>query len=324
MPPLDNVWWFLPAAASALLDATKDVISKRSLRSINPYVVGLAFRLYGLPLLLPLLLCVWMFHGLPAPQPAFWLALVASGTINLLSLILYMKAIGAGELSLTVPMVATTPLFLLITSPLINREMPSATGLAGVALIVLGSYILNLGAASGAQTSLSSSPSSAVFSPLREALRLSFRVFFRPFAAIATHRGSRLMLGVALLWSVSSNFDKIGTRASSPLFWTTAMACYGTLGMFLVARWRAPSELHHLRTSWRSLLPVGLVAALMVLAFTTAVQHTYVAYAISVKRTSVVIGVVFGWLLFREHGIGTRLLGALLMLAGVVVISVFG
>ena len=50
----------------------------------------------------------------------------------------------------------------------------------------------------------------------------------------------------------------------------------------------------------------------------TALNLTKVAYMISVKRISLVIGVLYGYFLFRETNIGERMLGALLMLTGFV------
>ena len=53
----------------------------------------------------------------------------------------------------------------------------------------------------------------------------------------------------------------------------------------------------------------------------TAVSLTNVAYMIAVKRTSLLIGVLYGHLFFREPGIRHRLPGALLMVAGVALIA---
>ena len=41
--------------------------------------------------------------------------------------------------------------------------------------------------------------------------------------ALLEERGPRLMLLVALIWSVSANIDKIGVRHSSPLLWAAAL-----------------------------------------------------------------------------------------------------
>jgi uncharacterized membrane protein len=52
----------------------------------------------------------------------------------------------------------------------------------------------------------------------------------------------------------------------------------------------------------------------------TALNLTKVAYMISVKRISLVIGVFYGYFFFRETNIGERALGALLMLTGFILI----
>ncbi len=55
-----------------------------------------------------------------------------------------------------------------------------------------------------------------------------------------------------------------------------------------------------------------------------AVSMGNVAYTIAVKRTSLLIGTVYGFLLFRERNMRERLLGAVLMLAGFVVVVFAG
>ncbi|MEZ4551110.1 MAG: hypothetical protein R2860_06745 [Desulfobacterales bacterium] len=47
---------------------------------------------------------------------------------------------------------------------------------------------------------------------------------------------------------------------------------------------------------------------------------TKAAYMVSVKRLSIVFGVIFGGLVFREENFPMRLLGAVLMFSGAVVI----
>ena len=58
------------------------------------------------------------------------------------------------------------------------------------------------------------------------------------------------------------------------------------------------------------------------IATTLALKLGPVAYAISVKRLSLLIGIAYGYLLFREAGIRERLAGGLLMLLGFVLIVI--
>jgi uncharacterized membrane protein len=55
----------------------------------------------------------------------------------------------------------------------------------------------------------------------------------------------------------------------------------------------------------------------------TAISLTLVAYVISVKRMSIMFGVIFGALIFKEQGLRERLAGVIIMQAGVVVILLF-
>jgi len=53
-----------------------------------------------------------------------------------------------------------------------------------------------------------------------------------------------------------------------------------------------------------------------------AVRLTLVPYIIAVKRTSVIMSSLFGFIIFKEKGLKQRLMGAALMVLGVFIISV--
>ncbi len=48
--------WFIFAFLTALFEATKDVLSKKSLKDIDEYVVAWSLPCFALPFLLPILL----------------------------------------------------------------------------------------------------------------------------------------------------------------------------------------------------------------------------------------------------------------------------
>jgi len=51
-----------------------------------------------------------------------------------------------------------------------------------------------------------------------------------------------------------------------------------------------------------------------------AINLALVAYVIAIKRTSVIMSVIFGWLIFKEKGIKERAAGSIIMLLGVFII----
>jgi len=286
------MWLFL-AFLTALSEALKDVFSKYSLKNSHPLLVAFSMRLFALPFLLPLLL----FIDIPGLGANFWPALVVGGSMNILITILYLKAIQHSDLSLTVPMVTFTPLFLLITSPLIVGELPNMTGIAGVLCIVMGSYFLQFQSRS--------------------------KGFLAPFKSLVSEKGPRLMLLVAFLWSITANIDKVGIQNSSPIFWVISVSSFLFVGMLPLVLWKIPSQLPQIKTYLPALFPVGLFTALTLIFQMHAIQMTMVAYVISVKRTSALMVVVFGALLFKESGFKNRILAVSLMVMGVILISLF-
>jgi uncharacterized membrane protein len=285
--------WFVLSFLTALCESLKDVFSKKGLANVDEFVIAWALRFFALPFLLPML----FFVKIPALGKQFWPALLIGGSLNVVTTILYMKAIKQSALSLTVPMVAFTPLFILVTSPLIVGEWPNFWGVLGVLLIVAGSYVLNLGERQ--------------------------RGCLAPFRALLQERGPRLMLITAFLWSITANFDKIGVRNSSPLFWSITLAAFAVLVLFPVMLYQSQRAIKQIPMRLRALLPIGFFGAMTAILQMTAISLTLVAYVIAIKRTSAVMSVVWGHLIFKEKGVKERLVGAGIMVVGVLLISLF-
>jgi uncharacterized membrane protein len=68
----------------------------------------------------------------------------------------------------------------------------------------------------------------------------------------------------------------------------------------------------------------GLVLAMMIFSHTYAISLIEAAYMLSVKRSSLLFGVLFGALFFKEKHFKERLFGASLMMFGVLVIGLLG
>jgi len=283
--------WFIFAVLTAFFESTKDVFSKKGLKYTDEYVVSWSLRFFALPFLIPLL----FFIAVPSLNGKFWAALVIGGSLNILTTILYMKAIKYSDLSITVPMVAFTPLFLLATSPLIVGEFPTLAGLIGVFLIVTGSYVLNF--------------------------KEKYRGYLFPLKALLKEKGPKLMLIVAFLWSITSNIDKIGLQSSSPVFWVIAINVFVTLVLFPIMLYKSQISPDQFKTGLKALFPVGFCSALTLIFQMTAISMALVVYVISIKRTSSVMSVLFGRLIFKEKDTGERLLGTVIMILGIIFIT---
>jgi len=283
--------WLILGIFTAFFEALKDVFGKQNLKKSDEYVVAWSLAFFSVIFLIP-----WVIYtGIPALNTQFAIALLIGGSINAVTAILYIKAIKVSDLSLTVPLVALTPLFMLLTSPLIVGEYPNFFDYIGILLIVTGSYLLNI--------------------------KEKSQGYLAPFKALLKEPGPKMMLIVAFLWSITSNFDKIGVKNSSPIFWLFSL--FGTMSILLlpILLHKTPNPSRKILKQLPMLAAMGFFNAIGLLCQMQALTLTLVVQVIAIKRTSVLMGVLFGHFIFKEKDIQQRLLGAGIMIFGVFVIS---
>jgi uncharacterized membrane protein len=282
--------WIPLAFGVALFDSLKNVLAKYTLKNIDEYIVAWSNSFFSAIFLIPIL-----FIGLPEIKPMFFLGLIVSGTLNIAALVFFMKSIKSGDLSNTVPLTTLSPLLLLITSPLIVGEFPSFQGILGMISIVIGAYLLNI--------------------------KKGESDLLGPFKSILKEKGPRYMLIVVLIWAISANFDKIGVVNSSPLFYSFAVQAYiGILMLiFVVPRFKQKPEIF--QTNFKALVGVGFLSTLTIICHMLAISMTIVPYVISIKRTNSILSVIFGRIFFKEGYLRERLVAAILMFIGVLLIT---
>lgn len=280
--------WIPLALITAIALATADLLSKRALKETDTFVVVWVREGYALIFLLPL----FFFIPFPRLGERFFITVAMMVPLEVLSLILYMKAIKLSPLSLTVPFMALTPVFIIIIAFIFLGEWPSGSGIAGIILIAAGAYLLNAGAATG-----------GLLGPLR---------------AIGREPGSVLMIIVAFIYSITATLGKVAIQQSSPvffgLFYPLVLTIVLTVFMASIGR------LKLVFSRPKVFIPIGLCTSIMVLTHFMALNLTQVAYMISVKRTSLIFSVIYGRIFFNELNLRERLLGSVVMVAGVILI----
>lgn len=292
--------WVALAFTSAVLLAASDALAKRSLEGDDEYFVA-GFRLL---FSLPLLVITLFFIPVPRLDADFYTAYCIALPIEAVTVVLYIKALKESPLSLTMPFLALTPVFLIFFSYVLLGEKVSLTGAAGILLIAVGSYLLNI-------------------SRVKEGL-------CQPFRAITKEKGAVYMIIVALLYSITSSMGKMAIEHSSALFFGSVYFIglnlvylpYGlTRGLTRDSTGRGASLREYIASGrYRRQIVPGIFYAVMVLTHMTAMKLTKVAYMVSVKRSSLLISILFGYLFFREDNIRDRFFGALLMFAGFVLV----
>jgi len=292
------IFSYIYAILSALFESLRNVSGKLGLKDMDEYLVTWAFGFFTLPFLV----FPYIFMSIPTLGNQYWIALLSDGTLNVLATILQLKAIKNSDLSLTMPLLSFTPLFLLIMSPLILGQYPTFLGIIGVILIVIGSYVLNI---------------------KRRILTTQRRNsdYLEPFKAMVEKKGPKLMLIAAFLLSITSTIDKIGVLNSSPLFWGVSVHVFTSITLAPVLIREYKNHVKFTGSDVRLLFAVGFFSALAIVTQFIAITTLLVPYVIAIKRTSAVMSVLFGYLIFKEKGVKGRLAGSVIMVIGVVLIT---
>jgi len=287
--------WFVLSLGTAFFSALEAAVTKRWLGHLSRWdmlacFLGWSWFLFALYI---------MIHGWQPLPSAYWSNLLFMVPLNMVGTFLQYEAIRAAPLSLTMPFMAFTPVFMIFTGHLFLGELPSVWGVAGMGLIVAGSWVLSAGGNGN-------------------------RAFWEPFRAIVRERGSRYALAASFIWAVASVISKRLALSGDPvyagaMFFVIHNALFVT-GLLVLRKASAKVLLRH---------PVaGLASGLVLLAHIachySAITMVAAAYMISIKRLNGVMAVVLGRVLFKDPHVRGRLAGAAVMSAGAMVIALWG
>ncbi len=258
--------------------------------------------------------------GIP-PAIAFLLYLLLNALLEGTAILLNYRALQVAPLSLCVPFLALTPLFLLPIGSIFLHEAITVGMVIGVLMVVIGSLVINR--------------------------QLVANGWLEPLKNIFRERGSRYMLIVAFLLACTSALDKWFVNSSSDTLFASRFSRSLTLSMgkcvmlsifftsLVVVRssgrrpWRESAAAAGSAAGidwarvWRVvpawLLAAGLFEAVVMVLQLTALQFTVAAIVISIKRSGILLACALGWFLFNERGIVDRVIGSFVMMSGVLI-----
>ena len=285
--------WAVLSILSGFFIATSDALVKKYLHTTKAMLIvwsRFAFASLFLLLLLP-------FITIPKLDSTFWTISLMLVPLEIAALFLYVKAIQQSPLSLTLPFLSFTMLFLIPLSYFFLGELPTKIGLLGIFLIVIGSYIIN-------------------FSEISKGI-------FEPFKELYRNKGSMMMLLVAFIYSITSAISKIAVQRSNATFFSIfyTILIFIVLSAFIFNK--IIKNFKSIKNNIGGFAYSGFFYGLVVLFHFVALSLAIVPYMIALKRTSSIFGVAYGWLMFKERKIAERMIGALIMVLGVMLILLF-
>ena len=241
------------------------------------------------------LFAAWVVLDDPATfQPGYLLPATISILLNIAANLAFFEAIRVSPLSITIPLLSFTPVFATVLAVPLLGEVPTGMQALGIALVVVGAFVLNLVAGDS----------------------VSVGTIWKAFTR---ERGVPLMLLVAFLWAATIAFDKMAVeRSSGALHGLVLSAGIGLAALAALAGARRTAEL---KTAGRA--PWTLMAALVIGAVALslqleAIQMVWVGAVETVKRSlGNVMAVIFGRLFFGESVTPQKVVAVLLMALGV-------
>jgi len=287
--------WAIYAFLSAFFIASTDPITKKILndKDGDEYLVGWLMLLLSTPFL-----GIFYFsHNGVVFSWALLKTLAMIVPIEIIATILYYKALRLTDISLSVPFLALTPIFLIVTGFLLLGERISPQGMAGIGLIAFGVYSINI-----------KEMQHGILQPIRSVFR---------------NKGSLYMILVAMLYSITSAVSKRALLQSSPQAIPFIYNSFLSLAMAPIIFYRVKNKTTSLAGIKRRALLFGLLglfSAISSIFYFSSVALANVAYSISIKRLSLLMSVGYGWLFFRERDVHIRILATLCMFTGIVII----
>lgn len=206
-----------------------------------------------------------------------------------------------GDLSLVYPISrGSAPIFAAIWSALILGEKLPVLGYLGITLIVGGICTVSI-------------PLDRPFSPFGS---FNFHSIFRKGAV-------NWALACAIFISIFSVSDKVAVAATPPQVYIWWVIAGDTILWFPLVWRRLPLRRNfvELRGNWRGVIATGIAMTAAYGAALAALALTSASYVVAGRGFSVVIGAVLGALMLKESFGSIRIIGALLMVAGLGLIA---
>ena len=276
----------------AMMKGLQSIYQRKDALDTDEFVTAFSSRMFGIPVLLTAL----FFTGVPDLSMRFFMLAIPLGAVTAFASVLIAKAFKASDASIVTPMFAVSPILVLFTSFIILGEVPDLMGGIGVVLIAIGAYVLKL------------DESTAPLEPLKK---------------LWEEKGVRIIMVVILIYSVTANIDKIGVEMSSPVMWPLATYTISSIFMLPLMMKKSPQWKSKIKNKWKPLGLLGFLGGGAIILQMAALELTLVSYVISIKRLSIPRAVGFSYFMLDEKsGFRDRMIGSLLMVAGVILISI--
>jgi len=247
-------------------------------------------------LLVPLGVVLYWLH--PLDQTG-WLFVLATVVLHILYFLLLGRGYARADLSLVYPIArGVGPMLVPILAVVFLRETISGLAIAGIVAIVVGIYAVSL---SGA---------------IRQLMRQPLNLLRNP--------GTRYAILTGLTIATYAIVDKRGVGHVQPFLYMYLMTLGCALGLspYALSKWGARAISGEWRANPKPIIAAGLLTFLGYGLVLTAFSMSRVSYVAPAREVGIVLGVLMGVFILKEPFGRGRIIGSLVIVAGVVLIAV--
>lgn len=282
--------WILLTLSSAVINSFVNIVIKDLGVKIDEYAAGFIRNLLTLPLFWGML----FISGVPVVKIQFWWFILILLPFEVLLTILYQKAFKFSPVSLVVPIISLSPIFIAVVSFFIFGERLTLNHLVAVVCFVGGVYFLNLNSKN--------------------------KNILAPIISLYNQKGVFFMLLVALILGVTVSVGKQAIVSSSPQFFSAIYYSLLTMLLFPIYKSKSKLKLWQFTKHKKQLIFLATLNPLSSLLVFSAFKLGPTALVQSLNSTSTLFSVILAGAFLKETGIKKRVIASGLIILGSVLI----
>lgn len=293
--------WAILALTAALLTSFNPIIYRRILRDADVALTTWAGQALSLPLLA--FTAFFLFKPFPAVDALFIVGILGSAVLNVAAHLASNRALQIAEASLVTPFLTFNPFFTTLIAMITLQEFPTARGVSGVLLVIVGAILINL----------------------QRNWRMELKQLVR-------NRGIALTLLASFIWGVTPIFEKIAIQHTQPenpplvgLGSTLLLGVFLAPALFRRSTMRVTNEpasaSAQIRGHWRGFVLLGLIGGITPIFGLGAFSLGNVGYVTALFKLSTIFTLVWSRIWLDERTGVRRLPGALIMVIGAILIA---
>lgn len=288
--------WLPVGLFTAFIDSLLAPINKHQVKTLHPINLLFVNQIFSVTFML---IAVMSLGGFPQVTSKFFLFMFCASVLDVIAFSCSYWAIRHAPISLLSPLGSFTPVFATLFGFLFLHEIPTPLKLIGILTIVCGMYLLNI-------------------SQFKEGL-------FKPIQKLFSHPGVRLYFVQVILFGITPIFQKqaiFEMTPTMPLFASFIGNLFVTIYLSFYGIRKIKHEKQPIKKGLKFFVLFGIINTIAQIGAYYVFATTYVGYATALFSLASLFTILLGGMLFKESNIKERLLGAGVMIIGVILLAV--